>query len=125
MPLMKVGKGRDMVSPPYVEAIPLEKDDDGMIRVGGTRVTLQTIIYAFRRGDSPEQMVDSFPVLRLADVYAVLAYYLNHRDDMDAYMREQELRADTIRQENETRFPSAGLRERLLARMDEKRRKQS
>jgi len=111
-----------MVSPPYVESVPIEKDD-GMIRVGGTRVTLQTLVYAFRRGDTPEQMGDSFPVLRLADVYAVIAYYLNHLDEIEAYMREQEAWADAVRRENEARFPSEGLRARLLARMEEKRRK--
>ncbi len=114
-----------MASITYTEMIPLENDDDGMIRVAGTRVTLQTLVYAFRRGDTPEQMVDSFSVLRLADVYAVIAYYLNHRDEVDSYVEQQEGLAAAIRQENEARFPSDGLRARLLARMEEKRRQQN
>ncbi|MEP6988934.1 MAG: DUF433 domain-containing protein [Chloroflexota bacterium] len=107
------------------DPVPITQDDSGMIRIDGTRVTLQTLVYAFRQGDSPEQIVESYPVLRLADVYTVIAYYLNRRDEVDAYVREQEKLADTIRQENELRFPSDGLRAKLLARMEAKTGKQS
>lgn len=113
-----------MASVPYVEPIPITRDQDGVFRVGGTRVTLQTLIYAFHRGDTPEQMIDSYPVLRLADVYSVIAYYLNHRDEVNAYVQEQERLADAIRHENEIRFPSDGLRARLMARLEDKRRTQ-
>lgn len=110
-----------MTSAPYLEIIPIKKDADEMIRVGGTRVTLQTIVYAFRRGDSSEQIVDSYSALQLADVYAFITYYLNHRDEVDAYVREREQLAEAIRQENEARFPSEGLRARQIARMEAKR----
>ena len=95
-----------MLSAPFSEPVPITKDDSGMIRINGTRVTLQTLVYAFRQGDSPEQIVESYPVLRLADVYMVIAYYLNRRDEVDAYVREQEKLADAIRQENELRLDS-------------------
>src|SRR5258705_11561892 len=98
------------------DPVPITQDDSGMIRINGTRVTLQTLVYAFRQGDSPEQIVESYPVLRLADVYTVIAYYLNRRDEDDAYVREQETLADSIRQDNEARLPSEGLRAKLLAR---------
>jgi uncharacterized protein (DUF433 family) len=107
------------------DSVPITQDESGMIRINGTRVTLQTLVYAFRQGDSPEQIVESYPVLRLADVYTVIAYYLNRRDEVDAYVREQEKLADAIRQENELRFPSDGLRAKLLARMEAKSDKQS
>ena len=107
------------------DPVPITQDDSGMIRINGTRVTLQTLVYAFRQGDSPEQIVESYPVLRLADVYTVIAYYLNRRDEVDAYVHEQEKLADAIRQENELRFPSDGLRAKLLARMEAKSGKQS
>ena len=55
----------------------------------------------------------------------MIAYYLNRRDEVDAYVHEQEKLADAIRQENELRFPSDGLRAKLLARMDAKKGKQS
>lgn len=107
------------------DPVPITQDNKGMIRINGTRVTLQTVIYAFRQGDSPEQIVESYPVLSLADVYTVIAYYLNRRDEVDAYVREQEKLADSIREENELRFPSDGLRAKLLARMEAKKGKQS
>ncbi len=53
------------------DPVPISKDDSGMIRINGTRVTLQTVVYAFRQGDSPEQIVESCPVLSLVDVYTV------------------------------------------------------
>lgn len=110
--------------PPNPIDVPVRIDADGTMRIGETRVPLQTIIYAFRQGDSPEQMVDSFPVLTLADVYAVIAYYLRERDMVEVYVQRQEAIADEVRRENEARFPTEGLRARLLARMEEKRKLQ-
>jgi uncharacterized protein (DUF433 family) len=58
---------------------PLEANRDHVIRVGGTRVTLETIVHAFDEGHTAEEIVSHYPALRLADVYAVISYYLNHR----------------------------------------------
>ena len=49
---------------------------------------LDSVIYAWQSGESPEQIVDDFDVLSLADVYAVISYYLQHRADVDAYLRQ-------------------------------------
>ena len=114
-----------MLSAPFSEPVPITKDDSGMIRINGTRVTLQTLVYAFRRGDSAEQIVESYPVLRLADVYTVIGYYMNHRDEVDNYILEQEKLGEAIRSENERRFPNDGIRAKLLARMESKTDKQS
>ncbi len=56
--------------------VPLRTDADGTVRVGGTRVTLDTIVGAYLDGATAEDIVDGFPTLELADVYAVLSYYL-------------------------------------------------
>jgi hypothetical protein len=56
----------------------------------------------------------------LADVYAVIAYYLRHKEEVEAYLQEQERLSEKIREENEQRFPSKGLRDRLLARRQER-----
>jgi uncharacterized protein (DUF433 family) len=106
-----------MLSTAAVEPIPLSTDADGVIRVAGTRVTLDTVIYTFLTGASPEEIAQDFPVLRLDDLYAVLTYYLRHRDEVDAYLRERRARADTIRGEIEAHSPQTGLRDRLLARL--------
>ncbi|MBZ0287181.1 MAG: DUF433 domain-containing protein [Anaerolineae bacterium] len=99
------------------DAPPLRFTKDGVVMVGKTRVPLETVIYMFREGASAEQVVESFDVLALADVYAVFSYYLNHRDDVDAYMRASEADAERVRREIEARQPDMfSLRERLLAR---------
>jgi uncharacterized protein (DUF433 family) len=106
-----------MVLTLQAEKVPLQINADGVARIGNTRVTLETVIIAFRRGDSPEQIVDSFDVLSLADVYATIAYYLNHRDEVDEYIRERDLAAEQVRQDIEARQPEMfSLRARLLER---------
>ena len=57
------------------ESIPLEIDANGVIRVGGTRITLDTIVAAFGQGATAEEITHQYPSLHLADVYAVIAYY--------------------------------------------------
>ena len=89
--------------------------------MAGTRLTLESVVEAFRRGDSPQEIATAFPDLDLADAYAVIAYYLRHRRDVEAYLQEQEAKAAAIRQKVEARQGSqAGLRERLLARRAQK-----
>ena len=75
------------------EPIPLNVDPYGTVRVGGTRLTLETLLGAFRRGDSPDEIVAAFPSLELADVYAVITYYLRHRAEVEDYLRAQEAKA--------------------------------
>ena len=101
-----------------IDAIPtpLRIDADGSVRVGKTRVLLATVITAFYHGESAEEIAENFPTLDLADAYGVIAYYLRHRAEVDAYMDEYRRQAEALRREIEARFPSQGLRERLLAR---------
>ncbi len=96
--------------------VPLKEDPHGVVRIGGTRVTLDTVIGFFNQGDSPEEIADGFPTLRLADIYAVISYYLQHRSEVDDYLRRRREIADEVRRENEARSDPAGVRERLLAR---------
>jgi len=95
---------------------PLSPDADGVIRVGKTRVTLDTVIAAFNEGASAEEIVQQYPGVTLAEVYATVAYYLLHQADVDAYLRTGELAADQVQAENEKRFNPIGVRDRLLAR---------
>jgi uncharacterized protein (DUF433 family) len=95
---------------------PLSADTDGVIRVGSSRVTLDTVVGAFRNGCTAEEIVMRYPSLDLTDVYATIAYYLWNRKDIDAYLTQREAEASAVRREVETRHPSIDLRERLLAR---------
>src|SRR6266851_2657573 len=91
---------------------PLRTDQDGVIRIGPTRVTLDTVIHTFNEGATPEEIVMKFPALALADIYAAVTYYLQHRVEVDAYLAERDHEAEQIRKANDV----PGIRERLLAR---------
>jgi uncharacterized protein (DUF433 family) len=96
--------------------VPLRREEDGTIRIGSTRVTLDTLIAVFNQGATPEAIVQRFPILDLKAVYAVATYYLQNRAEVDAYLRQRELEADALRREIETKLNSGPLRERLLVR---------
>ena len=98
------------------ELIPLEADADGVVRVGGTRITLDTIVAAFSQGATAEEITHQYPSLNLADVYIVIAYYLRRREEVESYLQYRQKDADSIRKQNESRFDPNGVRDRLLAR---------
>jgi len=95
---------------------PLAVDKHGAVRVGGTRVTLDSVVAAFQSGATAEEISQQFPTLALADVYEVIAYYLRHQVDVDAYLSERQTAATSLRREIESRFDPRGLRARLVAR---------
>jgi uncharacterized protein (DUF433 family) len=80
-------------------------------------VLLELVIHAFQDGATPEAIAQRYPTAPLADIYAVIAYYLRHREDIEAYLTEREQRADEVRQRIESQQGDlADLRGRLLAR---------
>ena len=98
------------------EQIPI-RDDNGRLRVGETRVLLDLVIYAFRLGSTPENIAEQYPSLSLDDVYLALGYYLRHREEIDAYLRDQEAESETFRREYEEQHPPTLTRDVLLARL--------
>lgn len=98
------------------EAVPLEMSPEGVVKLHGSRLPLDTIVEDFNDGASAEEIADWYGPLNLADVYVIIGYYLRHRSEVDAYLREREVVRAQIRAENEARFNTRGLRERLLAR---------
>lgn len=99
-----------------VETVPLRMDADGVVRVGGTRVTLDTVIAAFKEGGTAEEIVSQYSTLQLADVYSVIAYYLRRPGEVEEYLQQQLDRAKRVRDLNESRFDPKGIRDRLLTR---------
>jgi uncharacterized protein (DUF433 family) len=99
---------------------PLEFTTDGVIRIGKTRVTLDTVIAVFKQGTTAEEIVYRYPSLKLADVYATIAFYLNHQQEVEVYLQQKQQQAQEIRKMNEARFDPQGLRDRLLARKAER-----
>lgn len=98
------------------ERAPLSADRDGVVRVGSTRVTLDTVVAAFHTGATAEEIAQQYPSVDLVDVYAVITYYLRHRSEVDEYLRVREGVAAEVRAVNEARFDPVGVRNRLLAR---------
>ena len=98
------------------EPPPLYTDAHGVIRVGNTRVTLDTVVSAFEEGATAEEIVYQYPTLNLADVYAALGYYLQRQDEVDTYLQRRRQQTQTVRESNEARYDPQGIRERLLAR---------
>ena len=102
------------------EVAPLKTDPDGVVRVGETRVTLDTIVAVFQQGATAEEIGDRYPSLKLADIYATIAFYLNHQQEVEAYLQQRQQQAQEVRQMNRARFDPQGLRDRLLARKAER-----
>ncbi len=101
--------------------IPLFDDGQGGLRVTGTRVLLERIVHAFEDGATPEGIVQSYDTLDLADVYAVLSWYLRHKPEVADYLRKRTAEAESIRRTIEATQPDrAEIRTRLLARRSAK-----
>ena len=105
-----------------LQLAPLYKDDTGTIRVGKSRVRLDTVVYAFHQGYTPEEILMQFPTLDLADIYAVIAYYLNHQTAVDQYIRQNEAEGNKLRRTIESQPGYQAFRQRLLARREERLR---
>ena len=112
-----------MIRTPTTIDVPLRTDEYGKLRVGDTRVLLELVIHAFQQGETAEGIIDSYPTLKLADVYAVLAYYLAHRAEVDAYVRQADEAADRIQREIEAQYSpeTLALRARMRALRNERR----
>jgi uncharacterized protein (DUF433 family) len=93
------------------------EERDGNYYVSGTRISLDSIVHAFRRGESPETICQNFELLRLEEVYGAIAYYLANQADIDAYLiRQNEKWAEGKRNSQPL---AADLRERLVRARDE------
>ena len=97
--------------------VPLYTDEHGAIRVGKSRVLLELVIHAYYLGETPEGIVDSYPTLAIADVYAVIGYYLSNPEEIDGYVRQRDRQVEQTLQNIEANLsPEAKtLRSRLRA----------
>ena len=98
------------------ETVPLQVDTDGVVRVGGTRVTLDTIVLGFLEGATAEELAQQYSSISLADIYSTIGYYLRRRSEVDAYLEQRKKYSRQVREMNEARYDPVGVRERLLAR---------
>lgn len=61
---------------------------DGGFYVAGTRISLDSVVYSFKEGLSPEAIQEDFPLLKLSQVYGTIAFYLDHEAEIDKYLEE-------------------------------------
>lgn len=85
--------------------------------IAGTRVSLDSIVYAFLRGESPEGIVESFPALNLEQVFGALAFYLANRESVDQHLREGEREFEAMREQARQKNPA------LYAKLAQSRRR--
>lgn len=101
------------------EPVPLVRDQTGRLMVPNTRISLDVLVAAFRRGKTPEAIHDAYETVSLPDVYAIFTYYLRHRTEVEAYLAEQEREEASIQARIEAEHPlSDGLRAKLRAALD-------
>lgn len=103
--------------PAVSDPMPLVLAEDGrVVRVAGTRVTLDSLIGAFKRGATPEEIAQGYSTVSLADVYAVITYYLRYRAEVEEYLERRACEHAELRREIEGRTEYKEMRERLLGR---------
>jgi uncharacterized protein (DUF433 family) len=98
------------------EAPPLLQDESGAVRVGHSRVLLETVIRAFQDGASPESIVNRYSTLSLSDVYNTIGYYLRHKSAVEVYLSQREQLAESVQQRLSSIQPDLSfIRTRLLS----------
>lgn len=84
--------------------------------VAGTRVSLDLVVYAFLRGESADEIADSYKSITLEQAYGAIAWYLGHRETVDEYLRQGEIEFDRLRDESRRKHPA------FYAKLDAARR---
>jgi uncharacterized protein (DUF433 family) len=87
-----------------------------VIRVSNTRVAISPVVAVFNQRTTAEEIVYRYPLLKLADVYATIAFYLKHQPKVKTYLEQRQQQAKEVRKMNKAKFEPQGLRARLLAR---------
>lgn len=103
----------------FNQTVPLQQDQTGTVRVAGSRVTLDTLVAVFKKGATAEQIQDSFPSLSLRQIYGTIAYYLDHQDDVETYLRDRQAEAEAIRLQIESQPQYKEFREKIRRRRAE------
>ena len=107
----------------FTQEAPLFQDAEGRIRVQDSRVTLDTLVARFQVGDTIEEINEGFPTVSIAQIYAVIAWYLNNQIEADEYLKRREAEAEAVEREIRERFDHTAFRELLLKRREQQLRK--
>lgn len=95
---------------------------DRAFRITDSRVSLDSVVYAWRDGASPETIREMFPVLTLEEVYGAVAFYLANQEEVDEYLRLGEIEFEAERQKSteNLRQTKPELYRRLMAAKERK-----
>ncbi|MGH7827828.1 MAG: DUF433 domain-containing protein [Candidatus Binatia bacterium] len=107
----------DFVNSTYDLSDLLVRTGEGVWRIAGTRVSLDSVVYSFKEGATPEEICQDYPALSLAQVYGAIAYYLNNQQQIDTYLKEEKQASENLRQQLQIRHGDflRDLRRRLMA----------
>src|SRR5688572_2032907 len=105
--------------PLHAASPPLRLDEEGAVRIGESRVSLDLVVEQYENGMTPEDLVRAYDTLGLADVHAVIAYYLRHREEVRTYLKRREGEAEALRAKIEAVGPRVA-RAELLSRQSAK-----
>jgi uncharacterized protein (DUF433 family) len=114
MSLMSAPDKFQVISPPF------RWDEAGGVRIGSSRVTLDSLLASYHNGSTPEEIAIQFSVLSLEDIYSTIAYYLNHLQEIDNYLAQRNQKAQQFRQQLTQKHNLVDLRQRLLNRQAQK-----
>ena len=114
--MLDIGEGRQ------TEEVPLTLDETGTVRVGDTRLTLDTFMELYDVGATAEQLCIHFPGLALADAHAVITYVLRHENEVRQYLATRSKDADALQARIEAKFPDNEVRRRLRDSLSKMRR---
>jgi uncharacterized protein (DUF433 family) len=105
-----------MASLETTQVAPLTFWEDGSIRIGSSRVPLDSVVHEFTGGATAEQIQDDFPTLSLREIYGAIYYYLGNEDQVEEYLRRRDQEAAQLRSETEDRPRIDALRRRIRER---------
>ncbi|MCA9965360.1 MAG: DUF433 domain-containing protein [Anaerolineales bacterium] len=103
-----------MLSYPETHIIPLTTTPEGVVQVAGTRIGLDIVVEEYNAGMSAEEIAYNYPSLSLSDVYAVITYYLLHKNEADRYIAQLHQQAEQTRLATEAQYGLSALRQRLI-----------
>ena len=90
--------------------------EGGTLRVGNTRVSLDSVVYSFNRGETPAEIQYAFDTLSLAEIHGAISYYLHNKTEVDKYLERRRVEFERLRAENHAQEPNRLMREKILAR---------
>ncbi|WP_404784184.1 DUF433 domain-containing protein [Altericista sp. CCNU0014] len=81
------------------------KQHDRGYWIEDTRISLDSVVYSFLNGESPESIAQNFPLLSLEQVYGAIAFYLANREMVDVYLQEGEAEFQLLQQSFREKSP--------------------